>query len=551
MTAPADTPVNKLVRSREDILASAVDIFDMVNKKYQSTVYTLDYDLGWKLIKFVSMLKHTAGEFAGVNFQLLPFQIEWLLETIAVVHRKTRRRKHRVSLLFIPRKSGKTELAGAVELFMLFLDKEKGKETYIVASETNQAKILFRVCDTMIKQNAFLNDRSNIFKGRKTIEVQNGAFNDTFSVLTANADTKDGLRPSFFVQDEGHAFKDDDMYQVLSEGMASRAEPLTVLISTAGYNIGGAFHQRYEYAKKVRDGIIKDDSFYSMIFEIPEGLTWRDKEAWIKANPAIGYGVTMEYLEDKYNKALHNGTDEISFRTKHLNEWLNVSEIFIPYERWQNCTQPLTDITSARQLIIGLDLSLTDDFTAVSFLYLLDDNKYHLTTKFFIPSANLKDREKELRIPLRSWVMQKHVIATDGDTIDLDYIYNYLQPFLDGDLDVEICYDPYRATALINRIEAELGFYDNIQVRQGAITLSAPTKYLLDIVKRGDITHDDNPCMNWHVSNVEVITDSNGNIKPNKTSRLKKIDGVASTINCLTRALAHFEDNSEVSIAFI
>jgi len=542
---------NPLIRSREDILKSAEIVFIRVADKYKDSAYTLDTTLGWKLIKFVSLLKHTAGEFAGVNFQLLEFQIEWLLETIAVINIKTGKRKHRISLLFIPRKSGKTELAGAVELFMLYLDKEKGKETYIVASETKQAQILFKVCDTMIRQNSFLHNKCDIFKGRKTIEIKDNVYNDTFSVLTANAETKDGLRPNFFIQDEGHAFKTDDMYQVLSEGMASRSEPLTVLISTAGYNIGGSFHERYEYAKKVRDGIIDDEAFYSMIFEIPKGMTWHDKEAWIKANPAIGYGVTMDYLEDKYKKAKHSGTDEISFRTKHLNEWLNVSEIFIPYEKWVNCTQPLTDISEARRLIIGLDLSLTDDFTAVSFLYLLDDNKYHLRTKFFIPSANLKDREKELRIPLRSWVMSKDVIATDGDTIDLDYLYNYLLPFLDGDLECEICYDPYRATALINRIEAEAGFYDNIQVRQGAITLSNPTKYFLDIVKRGDMTHDNNPCMNWHVSNVEVITDSNGNIKPNKQSRLKKIDGVASTINCLTRALGHFEDGESVSMAFI
>ncbi len=544
-------PTNPLIRSEEAILKSAESIFDMVAEKYQETVYTLDTEIGWKLIKFVSILRHTAGEFAGVNFQLLPFQIEWLLETVAVVHGETGLRKHRVSLLFIPRKSGKTELAGAVELFMLFLDKEKGKETYIVASETNQAKILFRVCETMIKQNHFLFNKSDIFKGRKTIEVEEGAFNNTFSVLTANADTKDGLRPNFFIQDEGHAFKTDDMYQVLSEGMASRKEPLTILISTAGYNIGGAFHERYEYAKKVRDGIIDDPAFYSMIFEIPEGLDWHSREAWLKANPAISYGVTMEYLEDKYMKAQHNGTDEISFRTKHLNEWLNVSEIFIPYKKWQDCTQPLTDITGARQLIIGLDLSLTDDFTAVSLLYLLDSNRYHLTTKFFIPEKNIKAREKELRIPLRAWVLHGHVTATPGDTIDLDYLYNYLMPYLDGDIPCEICYDPYRATALINKIEAEAGFYDNIQVRQGAITLSSPTKYFLDIVKREDLTHNDNPCMNWHISNVEVITDSNGNIKPNKASRLKKIDGVAATINSLTRALAHFQEKGEVGITFI
>lgn len=541
-----------IIREREQILADAGLIFDKVENKYSNNlVYSLNTVIGWKLIKFVSLLKHTAGEFGGVNFQLLPFQIEWLLETVAVVNTKTQKRKHRSSMLFIPRKAGKTELAGALELYMLFLDKEKGKETYIVASETKQAQILFKVCDTMIRQNTFLTNKSNTFKGRKTIEVENGAFSDTFAVLTANAETKDGLRPNFFIQDEGHAFKTDDMFQVLSEGMASRSEPLSVMISTAGYNIGGAFHERYEYAKKVADGVIDDEAFYSMIFEIPKGMTWHDKEAWILANPSMGYGVNMEYLEDKYKKAQHSGTDEISFRTKHLNEWLNVSEIFIPYQKWLDCTQPLTDITDARMLIIGMDLSLTDDFTAVSFLYLLDENRYHLTTKFFVPEANLKAREKELRIPLQSWVMKKHVIATKGDTIDLDYIYNYIQPFLDGDIPCEIGYDPYRAGALINKIEAELGFYDNIQVRQGAITLSAPTKYLLDIVKRGELTHDNNPCLNWHVSNVEVITDNNGNIKPNKTSRLKKIDGVASTINCLTLALRHFEDNSGVSYSFI
>jgi len=204
LTAPIKNP---LIRERETILDNAKLIFGMLDKKYAPTVYTLDTVIGWKLIKFISMLKHTAGEFAGVNFQLLPFQIEWLLETIAVVHQETRKRKHRTSLLFIPRKCGKTELAGAVELYMLFLDKEKGKETYIVASETKQAQILFKASKTMVRQNSFLSNKCDIYDGRKTIEVEDGAFMDNFAVLTANAETKDGLRPNFFIQDEGMLLK--------------------------------------------------------------------------------------------------------------------------------------------------------------------------------------------------------------------------------------------------------------------------------------------------------------------------------------------------------
>jgi len=141
MTAPIKNP---LIREREAILKSAEIVFELVANKYTNTVYTLDTVIGWKLIKFVSLLKHTAGEFGGVNFQLLPFQIEWLLETVAVVSKETGKRKHRTSMLFIPRKCGKTELAGALELYMLLLDEEVGKETYIVASETKQAQILFK-----------------------------------------------------------------------------------------------------------------------------------------------------------------------------------------------------------------------------------------------------------------------------------------------------------------------------------------------------------------------------------------------------------------------
>jgi len=444
-----------------------------------------------------------------------------------------------------------TELLGALQLYMLFLDKEIGKETYILASETKQAQILFKVCETMIKQNAFLKNKCTIYKSKKSIEVVNGAFTDAFTVLTANADTKDGLRASYFTVDEYHAFKSDDLYQVVAESQASRSEPLNVMISTAGYNLEGAFYSKLEYAKKVKEGIIDDDAIYLMAFEIPKGLSWHDKEAWISANPALGYGVNMEYLEDKYKKAQHSGSDEISFRCKHLNEWLSVSEIFIPFETWKACSMPITDVSDARMIILGFDLSLSDDFTAVSSLYLLDDNKYHLKTHFFIPEKNIKDREKELRVPLRSWQLHNHITVTPGDTIDLNAVYEYVLPILDGDIDCEIGYDPYRATALIAKIEAEAGFYDCIQVRQGAITLSAPTKYFLDIVKRGDITHCGNPAMNWHVSNLEVITDSNGNIKPNKQSRLKKIDGCAATINCLTLALRHFEETDGVSLAFI
>ena len=70
-------------------------------------------------------------------------------------------------------------------------------------------------------------------------------------------------------------------------------------------------------------GIIKDDSIYLMDFSLEDDEDWTDEKNWRKVNPALGFGVKMAYLRDKYHKALHSATDEVSFKTKHLNMWVD------------------------------------------------------------------------------------------------------------------------------------------------------------------------------------------------------------------------------------
>ena len=115
-------------RDRSQILAFALEYSRAKNEELENTPYYIDLDLENRVISFISILKHTGGDLAGEEFQLLDFQIIFLIDVICTKKRSNHKRRYTTALLFIPRKNGKTELIAAVLNFFLFGDAEKGKE---------------------------------------------------------------------------------------------------------------------------------------------------------------------------------------------------------------------------------------------------------------------------------------------------------------------------------------------------------------------------------------------------------------------------------------
>lgn len=170
--------------------------------------YYIDKDYAMKLIKFGSMIKHTSGELAGVNFQFMDFQIKAIVDILATKHLIGKfqglRRYQRV-LIYTPKKSGKTEFGSLLNLLIFFMDKEKSKEIYSIASEIEQAKILHKAFITMLKQEPDLLDTVHITKQPPKVTKEDGAFTDEYEALSSTADSKDGKRPSTVFIDEGHS----------------------------------------------------------------------------------------------------------------------------------------------------------------------------------------------------------------------------------------------------------------------------------------------------------------------------------------------------------
>ncbi len=79
-------------------------------------------------------------------------------------------------------------------------------------------------------------------------------------------------------------------------------------MSTAGYNMQNFFFRDvYTYAKKVRDGIIQDDTFYQIMFEpTDEDIAkddWKNPDLWRRVNPNMGVSPTYSYMEGKVAQA--------------------------------------------------------------------------------------------------------------------------------------------------------------------------------------------------------------------------------------------------------
>lgn len=504
-------------------------------------------ELGLAYVVIIERLHHFEGELAGQKIVLEDWQrralticFGWQRKRLGADGKPMMRdgnpvwvRRFNTALWYLARKNGKSILASGVALAESILTVEKGNQIVTFATKRDQAKIVWSGCEKMIGYNKDLRDNASVAYSTITVNKTD----TTIRPLGRDSKTEDGLNIGFGVGDEIHAHPDRSLIEVVQSSQGARVQPMMFYITTAGFNLASPGYDEYEYAKKVMDGVIEDDGYFAFIAELDKDDDPFDESVWYKANPNLGISKTYDHMRNMANSAKERPSALNNFLVKELNRWVNAVENFIPFAKWKECAAPDTDVSEAYGILLGVDLSRTDDFTAKAKTYLLPNGKKHIKTHFYIPADNVKERERELRAPLTTWILQGFITATPGNTIDLEYIERDIINDIEQNGVNEICYDPYRAATLVSNIEKNTGFEGCVQIRQGFLTISEPTSNFKDDIKKGTVTHDGNPVMNWMVSNLTVLTDASGNIKPDKSHQTRKIDGCAAVINTYARSI--------------
>ncbi len=512
----------------------------------------LKFDLmhGQRVITFIeSFCRHSQGEWAGTPVELAPWQQAMLYILYGWRWADTGYRRFRFAYVELAKGNGKSFLASALGLYELIGQGEPGAEVYSVATKKDQARIVFSEAERMVSQSPALKSRIKSF--RDNLHIAGTA--SKFQPLSSDEDSLDGPRPQCLIADELHAwgFSARKLWDVLANALGKRRSPLFLVITTSGSGQESLCWQQHAYSDKVLSGIHVDETWFAWVCCLDDGDDWEDESCWIKANPNLGVSVRLDELAGVVNKAKGDPASLNGVQRLRLGIWTSAISVYLPMDKWEACSKVYTAAELKGQPCFGgLDLSTTTDLSAYVLLFppYGERREWAILPYIFLPEEAIEKRAKRDRAPYPLWVRQGLCITTPGNVIDYQAIRSQI---LESDVAFdlrEIAYDPWNATETATWIEAQ--GLTAVPIRQGYISMTGPTKRLLELVLSGLIAHGGNPAMRWMASNLMVELDAAGNVKPDKAKSTEKIDGIVAMIIAMARAMVVPLDNKPKGIKY-
>ncbi len=527
-------------------LACKRHLDDLKASKAKDFPYAFDPAKAERVAKFLQLLPHTKGRWASKreNIKLEPWQLFSICIPFGWLRKKDGTRRYRTIVIFVPRKNGKSIIGGGIGNYMFTADGEFGAEVYSGATTEKQAWEVFRPAKLMVDRTPELKDFYAVdVNASNMCRTEDGS---RFEPVIGKPG--DGSSPSCAIVDEYHEHQDSTLFDTMETGMGSREQPVMLVITTAGSNIGGPCHQLVRDAERMLEGAIDRPDLWAMLYTIDAGDDWTDVKSLIKANPNYGISISGDFLEARQRDAMQSAAKQATFRTKHLNEWVGAKNAWLNMLRWKEAPprKSLAEL-EGRPCIIGLDLASKIDIAGLLLVFppVEGDPLWHVHGRYYLPEARVVEELDSNTARYREFDALGLLTLTDGEVIEYEVIKEDLREFA-GRFDVlEAAYDPWQATQLGQEMQAE-GLL-MVEVRQTVQNLSEPMKEVEALVLQKKLAHGDCPILTWMASNVVAKLDAKDNIYPNKERPENKIDGIVALITAMCRAISPEEAGPDLS----
>ncbi|KAF1681266.1 terminase large subunit [Bacillus sp. SKDU12] len=545
-----DVISGEIVACEKHIWACERFLNDVSREGTREFSYVFDDEKARRFLYWMTQFKHTKGPLQGENIVPEPIQIFIFGNVYGWVHKDTGYRRFKKVYWQVGRKNTKTQSLACVGSYEAMANDEYMSEVYIGATKTEQAKICWNEIKAQIMQADLLNKPEKKYRIAYG-KIEHPKTQSKIEALSKDAGkTGDGFNPQCGIIDEYHAHKTSEIYDVLASGMAARAQPLMLIITTAGFELNNpAYRVEYDYVSRILDPnkVEQNEQYFVMINELDKGDDVKDEKNWIKANPIVAANEHgLNYLRGELEVALAVPEKMRNFMTKNMNIWVNMRENgYMDMQAWTDCgSDQLPDLKN-RECYVGIDLSKTIDLTAASFIFPLDDGSFAVESHGFMPEDTFHERMKTDNVPYDLWKKRGWLTTTDGAVVDYDYIRAFIKKMenQNGWRIKEIGYDPYNATQFAQQMEAD--GYTMVEIRQGVATLSEPTKDFRAKVKAKKIIHPKNDLLTWAMGNAVTKVDAQENIMLDKSKSTQRIDPAAALINAYVRAS---QINNEVDL---
>lgn len=583
----------------------------------------LDQESGRFVCDFVERLPTTD---TGKPFRLYTWQRKTLMEFYSTMDRDEESgqllRRYQYLYLEIPKKNGKSELAAALGLYHLFGDGELNAEVYLCAADKDNASIVFRAAVFMLETapwtaKMIARGELKVVKSQKRVEyrqrvkAENGALRwvnvGLMQVMSAEAFSKHGYKPSCVIFDELHAQPNRDMWDVMT-GAAGSAhdQPVWIVLTTAGddpdrKSIGWEIHERaaaIRDARQLRDILANGGDPRQVLSlrhvspeELPQaqetllgrdesnwlpvlyGLTalcgddpdelakvdiW-DEELWYRCNPSLGEHLKLRALRLEAQAAKKSPAAEKLFRWLRLNQWISVKAVgWLPLTLYDK-TQWGPSAKAEREEWIkqlrgkrcfgGLDLSTTTDLTAFVLLFPPQPGLDTWVALFqaWRPLEGVEEAERRDHVPYRDWERAGFLELCEGDMIDFSRVEEAVSQATQRYRLECLGVDPYLSRTLTQRL-MDRGL-TVVEIPQTMAHMSPAMKEVERLIRSHQMLHVHNTCARWCFGNVRCAVDGNENMKPMKNRSIGRIDIAVAWIIAMATAMVIANQKTDLAAA--
>lgn len=464
---------------------------------------------------------------------------QWLIYTavLCTVYRDNpERRKYETCLLEICRKNYKTFTVGTL-FTILFVTEPNYSKFYSVAPDGKLSREIQDAIKLIIKNSPLFYE----YKGTKRFKLlRDGVeFNlreSKYMPLNYSNDKLDGKEPTVYCADEVGALPNTYAVEAMQSGQINIKNRLGFIISTKYPTIDNPIEDYENYAKNVLDGLVNDETFFSLLYIPDKPKGWETDDNVLKqANPvALEVPEVWDTLLKRRAKAVAMESARENFVTKHCNIVYQGAgtETFIDVKDVQKCKVNNIDWTG-RVVYLGVDLSETNDNTSVAMVAADENNDILCDVVAFLPEGRVDEKNAFEKLDYREYIRAGKAIPCGDKVIDYAVVEDFILSIEEryGVQVQAIGYDRYNALSTAQKCER--AGYNTIEIRQHSSVLHPPTKLLREKILAGEFQYTENKLFEINFQNSRCTYDTNRNAYVNKKKSKGKIDMVVATINAV------------------
>ena len=492
-----------------------------------------------QLYAILKVLRMPKGLRAGQSLYDCTTGYQWLfyIATLCTVSRDNpAKRKYETCVLEIARKNFKTYTIATI-FILLFLTEPRFSKFYSVAPDGTLSREVREAISETLKSSpdvyAFKDvARWKILRDSITFKP----FSTTYIPLSYSTSRMDGRLPNAFCADEVGALPTSYAIEAMRSGQLNILNKLGFIISTKYPTIDNPFEDEVGYCKKVLDGLIEDETRFSLLYEPDETKNWMDDDLVLRqANPvSLEIPEIWEDLKKKRAYAIAVESARENFLTKHCNIIYQGAgtETYIDVNDVQSCKVSDIDWTG-RTVWLGLDLSETNDNTSVAMVSVDEDDNVLADVYAFVPEGRIDEKNAFEKIDYRQFIRAGKCVACGDKVIDYKVVEDFIMN-IEERLGVKvqaIGYDRWNALSTAQKLEA--AGYQMVEIRQHSSTLHPPTKLLKEKILKGEFEYTENRLLEINFQNARCTYDTNKNMYVHKKKSKGKVDMVVSLINAM------------------